>query len=778
MARVTVSKAARVLTPRLLVLALVLGAAAPAAADRLVPEAVPDRLPVVSESLARGGVVLSRQPDRTPTAKVVDGRTGDWVGEPTMLGGTSRYDRGELVHTDYLFDDFGADDGEDADRLALLGPAYDAEQRTRRLDQLFQAAGDQFDAPRPVGTPDHYGDGERGQADLREVRFAAAGKRVSFLARTTTLTDARALGVLLLVDRGGPSSAREVGFGTGLTTTAYDTAVLLRSTGATARDLTTGLEVRVPGAQVAVRAQGWENALEASLPAALLGARVGVVAGQLSATGLTPSNVAFRSAEPVAGVYNDLRQAMALLDGTVDEFAVPLDLPGLRRGRTEAFRPGPGYLERQVVSRAAMSRERGEDGLWQPYGLYVPTTYRPGTKTPLAMWLHYRGGKAHSGGAWTPRLVTQLGEEQGAVVATPRGRGTSTWYVTEAHQDFFEVFADVQRLTTVDPDRRYLSGYSMGGYGTYLFGLLYPDLFAAGWSTSGAMTQGLWTGLGPDGCAEQCYQQANGGDADAQNTFRVLENARNLPLSIHHGTNDELVPVSGIARVGARLTELGYAHDLTVFDGYEHFTQAIVDEWADGTEYLFSHRRVRDPRTVTYAVSPALVRAVNTVTADGVPYAFAPDGAYWTDGLRVRTGADGTDTSVLGRLEATSEALPAKVRQALPRTGAVSPGSHSTPYVRTGLDLVETGDAEPVRNAFTATLANLSTATLDTDRMRLDARRRVVASLTSDGPAVLVLTGLERPVTVTVGGRVVAGAWRDGVVRVPLTAGTVELELR
>lgn len=765
------------LTPRLLVLALVLGVAAPAAAARAVPEQVPDRLPVLSETLSRAGVVTSSRPDGTPSAKVVDGRVGDWVGVPTMLGGTSRYDRGELVHTDYLFDDWGADDGEDARRMAALGAAYDAEERTRRLDQLFQAAGDQFDAPRPVGTPDHYGDGERGQGDLREVRFAATGRRVSVLARTTTLTDARVLGVLLLVDRGGPERSAEVGFGTGLTTTSYDTAVLLSSRGATVRDLATGQQGTVPGAQVAVRAQGWDNALEASLPAAVLGSRVGVVAGTLTAQGLTPSNVAFRSAEPVAGIYNDLRQSMALLAGSVDEFALPLDLPGLRRGRTEAFSPGPGYAERQVVSRADMSKERGEDGLWQPYGLYVPTSYRPGTKAPLAMWLHYRGGKAHSGGAWTPRLLTQLGEEQGAVVATPRGRGTSTWYVTEAHQDFFEVLTDVQRLTTVDPDRRYLSGYSMGGYGTYLFGLLYPDLFAAGWSTSGAVTQGLWAGAGPDGCPSQCYQQANGGDADAQNAFRVLENARNLPLAVHHGTNDQLVPVSGIARVGARLTELGYAHDLTLFDGYEHYTQAVVDEWADGTGYLFSHRRVRDPRTVTYAVAPALVRAVNTVTADGVRFDFAPDGAYWSDGLTVRTGADGTDTSVVGRLDATSEAIAAPTVVMTPRAGVASPGSHSTPYVRSGLDPLPTGGQEPVRNAFRATLTNLATATLDTDRMRLDVRRPVTASVVTDGAAVLVLTGVERDVLLTLDGRPVPGAWRDGTVRVPLVAGTADVRL-
>lgn len=766
------------LLPRLAVPVLILITAVPAAAGRVVPDVVPDRVPVLSQTLQRAEIVTTPAGDRAPAAKTVDGRVGDWVGVPTLLGGTSRYDRGEHVYSDYLFDDFGADDGEDAQRLAALGNAYDAEERTRRLDQLFQAAGDQFDAPRPVGTPDHYGDGERGQADLREVRWAADGNRATFLARTTTLTDPAALGVLVLVDRDGKAvdDPRDIGFGTGLTSRVYDTAILLNASGASARDLATGRPVPLPGASVAVRAQGWDNALEAALPASILGPRVGVVSGEMTPDGLVPSNVAYRSAEPVAGIYNELRQSMALLGGDVDEFAIPLDVAGLNRGRTEGFHPGPGYAERQVVSAEAISTERGEDGLWQPYGLYVPTAYVPGKAAPLAMWLHYRGGKAHSGGAWTPRLLSQLGEEQGAVVATPRGRGTSTWYVTEAHQDFFEVLSDVQRLVTVDPDRRYLSGYSMGGYGTYLFGLLYPDLFAGGWSTSGAMTQGLWTGVGPDGCAVPCYQEANGGDADAQNTFRILANARNLPLSIHHGSNDQLVPITGIERIGLRLTELGYRHDLTVFTGYEHFTQAILDEWADGTQYLFSQRRVRDPREVTYAVAPALVKAVNTVTADGVPFDFRPDGAYWVDGLRVREGADGSDTAVLGQLDATSEALPGTAMSVRPRVGVASPGSHSTPYVRTGLDWAQ-GEALPLRNAFTATLVNLSAATLDTDRMRLDARRAVTGSVTSDGAAMLVLTGVERRVSVTVDGKPVVGAWRAGTVRLPVPAGTVTVTL-
>jgi predicted esterase len=608
-------------------------AALPAAA---VPDAVPDRLPLLSEPVRRGAVVAAPAPDRPPSEKRVDGLVDDWVGTPTRLGGTARLDAGEHVYSDFLFDDYGADDGGDAQRLALIDPLRAAEPRLDRLDALQQAAGDQFGADRPVGAPDHYGDVDAPDAaDLSEVRWSLQGERLHLLARTTTLTDPSQLAVLVLADTGGTAGApKPVPFTRDLKADDSDVAVLLGGVGARAAQVGDGAQRRVD-ATVAVNADGWTNALEASLPAAALAAtdghlRVAVLAGVVADDGtFTALNAAYRGAEPVT-IYNDRLQALALERGDADAFVAEIALDDLRRGATEAVRPGPGYHERQMASGENISREAGEHGILQPYGLSVPRSYTPGTPAPLTFWLHYRGGKTHSGAAWTPRLVTQLGEEQGNIVVTPRGRGTSTWYVAESHQDFFEVFADVHTLVDVDADRRYLSGYSMGGYGTYLFGLLYPDLFAGGYSTSGAVTQGLWTGAGPDDatCGDRCFSSANGGDANAQLTYRVLENARHFPIVIHHGTDDELVPITGVQRMGLRLAELGYRYDLTTFHGYEHFTQAILDEWADGAAYLNRFRRVENPRQVTYKVVPALVQAVNTVTADGVAFDFAPDGAY------------------------------------------------------------------------------------------------------------------------------------------------------
>lgn len=751
--------------------------ALPMQATAVIPDEVPDRGPLLSEPVARGALVRAEAPPRTPTAKTVDGRPGDWVGAPSRIGGTTRLDAGELIHSDFLFDAFGADDGADAERMQVWGSLASTEDRTHRLAMLQQAAGDQFGAREPIGADDHYGDhNQRGVADLSELRLASTGDTVEVLARTTNLTDASTLGVILLSDTDGADGAtRQVGSGTGLVTARFDVAVLLTADGATFRDLASGATSST--GSVAVDADGWTNALEARVPADVIApngsADIAVLTGTRTSGRLTPANVAFRDDEPV-DIYNDRRQALALHDGNVDGFTVTLDIAELRSGASEDVRPGPGYHERVFTSSEEISRESGEHGILQRYGLYVPTAYDPGTPTPTTFWLHYRGGKAHSGAAWTPRIINQLGEEQGNLVVTPHARGTSEWYVAEAHQDVWEVFVDVHDTVTVDPQRRYLSGYSMGGYGTYLFGLLYPDLFAAGFPQSGAVTQGAWTGEGPGDCRLPCFVEANDGDADAQLTYRVLENARHFLVGIDHGSNDELVPITGVQRMALRLRELGYRYRMTMFDGYEHYSQAIVDEWADGAEYLNRFILPEDPRHVTYKVVPALTHALNTIDPPaGAEFDFDPDGAWWVDDVEARdvpTDDDGRPaTDAFALVDAVAQSRPGtEPGLLLPEAGVASVPDHSTPFTRHGQHWA-LPENQPTSNGFEADLTNVATVTLDTPRMDLSYGEDIFGVVTTDGATELILANAE-PVWVYLDGIEVKGAYEDGQVRLELDA--------
>ena len=738
---------------------LVLPAAGP------IPDEVPDVGPVLSEPILRGEVVLEEARFEPPVGKTVDGLTDDWAGEASRIGGATVWDRGEHIYSDFLFDAHGADDGGDRDRLEQFAGALYDEERTWRVDQVFRTSGSQLGVPEPVGAPDEYGDvgGGLDVADLTEVRWAAGsgGDQLHLLVRIANLTDASRLGILVLADRGVDATG-SIGLGTSLTTQRFDRALLLTDDAVTGRDVATGAPLDASSAEAVVSSTGWDNHLEARIPTALLadadGATldVAVVAGRVEDDGsFTPINVAYRPMEPVE-IFNDRLQALGLLAGTVDRFSTgPVAVDDLVGGRTQPMlHPGPGSHERQNLSAPEISREAGDDGIHQPYGLYVPSGYEPGEPTPATYWLHYRGGKAHSGTVINPRLTRELGEDRANLVFFPHGRGTSEWYVTESHQDVFEVMDDAEQLFDVDPTRRYVSGYSMGGYGSWLFTTLYPDLFAAAFVSSGAITQGAWVGSdhtpAPDPLAGQGYVEANDGDARAQLTYHALENLRHVPFAIDHGTDDELVPISGIERMAARLTELGYEHRLTRFLGYEHFSQAIMDEWADGADYLDRFTIDPNPRHVTYAVVPALVWSVNEVDPFlDAEFDFRPDGAYWVDDIVVRdveivdeeTGRPADAQK--GVVDVVSEAIEGSGAVPAVDTGAASPPGHSTPYVRSGLQYLETPASDAlaptIANRLVVDAANVASFSIDTARAGFSFTEPWSLEVTTDGPVTVRL---------------------------------------
>ena len=723
---------------------------------------VPDVLPALAEPVTRGGLEVTRVADRAPTTKVVDGKVDDWVGTSARLAGNSHYDRGEFLHTDFVWDAYGADAGEDVQRWNDFAGLFYAQRRAIRLDAVARTLEGQLGVPYPIGADEEYGNANRdlALADINDLRFAADADTVHVLLRTGAMTSTDDLGILLLADTGDGGSPADARLGLP-EDHRFDVVLPI------------GLNaLGVPdGVEVAADPTGWTNAVEIGVPTALVAPSgtldLSVIAGQVAEDGtFVPLNIAFRHAEPV-DIYNDRKQAFALHgdapDGShLDEFSSgPIALDDLRAGRTEFVRPGPGYHERHFDSIDKISTEGGQNGRTQPYGLFVPSDLDLSTATPTTFWLHYRGGRTHSGATINPRLIHELAREdpsgiglsagQGNYVITPNARGTSFWYVARSHQDFWEVYDDAHRLLpNIDPQRRYLAGYSMGGYGTYLLATLYPDLFAAGYPTSGAVTQGAWTGLKDNELcgieepasgdnASPCFIEANDGNASAQLTHRVLDNVRHVPLHIDHGTNDELVPVTGVQAMAARLIELGYRVEMQTFPGYEHFSQAAVDEWADGAAYLQRFTAPVDPRQVTYRVVPALVHALNTIRWDGEPFDFDPDGAYWVDDIEVRE-PDVSDPTVSGLVDVTSGAIDEPGHLTIPVAGTASPG-HSTPFVRHGLDWIEDPLGGPtVGNTFEADLANVASVTLDADRMGL-AHDLLVGTMTTDGPSTVTLAG-------------------------------------
>lgn len=774
-----------------LVLALLTVPAAPAVGqDRSTPtESALDATEpaVLSEPVPRGDIVETGPAmEETLHPKTVDGEVDDWIGESTDLAGTAVTDHGERIWQGFLFDDFGADDGKDAERIARLGPAYKAEQRAERIEAVGQAGDEQFGAPQALDgrivTPPNYGDAEypdgtEGQADLTEVRVSADAENVYLLARFATLTDASAPALFVVADNAQESAnqPREPGFNSGLDVSPPAKPIYVDATGvheAIDTSSPAGWETApVDDASVAVEPSGSTNAIEVEIPReTITGGQGSAELSLLVASGIADTDadgdpqladvatgeadvnlldVAFRH-EPAVSNWFDRGQALDLLQGHVEDYLEPVDLDQLAAGTSQPVRPTPGYHSVIFRSSANISSETPDQGpketILQPYGLYLPSEWDVGDERPLTTWLHYRGGTTHQTAAWIPRTVEQLGEERdpGNIMVFPRGRGTSTWYAGAAHLDVLQVLDDVQQRFEVDEDRRYLAGYSMGGYGSYLFGLLYPDRFAGAYPVSGAMTIGLWAGVFEDGSDTQ---GANGGDGNLENTYRLVENARNLPYVIHHGTDDELVPITGVQRMAAKFADLGYEYRFYRFLGYEHFTQAVIDQWTEGADYLDEQTRTKNPARVVYKRVPALEAAIETLNSRGAEIELNTDSAYWLSDLTVRETST-TDPSVHGQVDATSHAIPER-HVTTPEAGAASLG-HSTPYVMDGLEWTRPGCPtgllcpllDPAENRLEVDLTNLATATVSAEDAQVETQDTPAEiQLTTDGATTVHVEG-------------------------------------
>ena len=159
------------------------------------------------------------------------------------------------------------------------------------------------------------------------------------------------------------------------------------------------------------------------------------------------------------------------------------------------------------------------DNTLQPYRLLVPETYNGSKPAPLLVALHGMGGDENSMFDSYSGTLKREAEREGFVVAAPKGRDSASMYRGSAEQDVLDVIAEVRRDYKIDPNRIYLMGHSMGGYGTWSVAMAHPDLFAA---------------LGPI---------SGGGDSGG------LLKIRQIPEYVVHGDDDRTVNVSESRRM-------------------------------------------------------------------------------------------------------------------------------------------------------------------------------------------------------------------------------------
>lgn len=153
-----------------------------------------------------------------------------------------------------------------------------------------------------------------------------------------------------------------------------------------------------------------------------------------------------------------------------------------RMSGTQATMPSPGEQVEQSLATT--------DGGAIPYLLYQPKRYdADGAKVPLMLFLHGRGeshGPLNVVAKWGPPRRLAAGEHMKYLVVSPQCPRSSFWSKKDQQVRLLELLAHITKTYNVDTDRIYLTGLSMGGYGTWRLAADHPSMFAAAIPVCGA----------------------------------------------------------------------------------------------------------------------------------------------------------------------------------------------------------------------------------------------------------------------------------------------------
>ncbi|MDX2034749.1 MAG: prolyl oligopeptidase family serine peptidase [Blastocatellia bacterium] len=208
-------------------------------------------------------------------------------------------------------------------------------------------------------------------------------------------------------------------------------------------------------------------------------------------------------------------------------------------------------------------RSKVDDTL-QPYRFFVPSNYDAAKKWPLVIALHGMGGDENSFFmAYDNGVIRRIAESRGYIVACPKGRQPTSMYMGPAETDVMDVLAEVKREFSIDEDRVYLTGHSMGGYGTWSVAANHPAEFAA---------------LAPF---------AGGGTPF---TTPKLRGIVHVPWIVVHGDADPTVPVEESRKMVKLGQDLGVKIKYIEVPGGDH-SNIVVPNMNAVFDWFEAHRR-------------------------------------------------------------------------------------------------------------------------------------------------------------------------------------------
>ena len=183
---------------------------------------------------------------------------------------------------------------------------------------------------------------------------------------------------------------------------------------------------------------------------------------------------------------------------------------------------------------------RTADGAAIRYGLAIPTDNPPGQLHPLVLALHPGGEKTPYYGDQYMRQIFLPGLGALDPIMVAPDCPTRAWSDPEAEQAVMELIDSVIAKYPIDRHRILVTGFSLGGSGTWFMSSRHADVLTAAIVMAGR-------------------------------TDESLDRLAKIPTYVIHSRNDEVVPFDQAEQRAAELEHLGRIVKFEALEGVGHF---------------------------------------------------------------------------------------------------------------------------------------------------------------------------------------------------------------
>jgi len=245
---------------------------------------------------------------------------------------------------------------------------------------------------------------------------------------------------------------------------------------------------------------------------------------------------------------------------------------------------GCGTIAKAPATGRFVERETVIDGTAHRYQVFVPVARAPGAKLPIILFLH---GSGERGSDNRIQLEAGLGpyvrahaDDFPAIVVFPQVEENGEWMGANVDIALAATEAAAKEFNG-DPDRTYLTGLSMGGYGTWEIALAAPTRFAALVPICGALLP----------INDERALHVTGVANEADPYAALAAKLGHVPVWIFHGALDDMVSPADDRKTFAAFKATGADVRYTEFPDAGHNSWDATYRLDTMWDWLFAQRK-------------------------------------------------------------------------------------------------------------------------------------------------------------------------------------------